>query len=194
MTSSIGWTKLTPRRVTVVGFLLATAVSAAAVFKIGRFGPSVVFIGLCTFLLTTTVALLLQVAGALLREPAEIETNVATGRRKKELEREKQSLVKALKELEFDHRMGKISEADWKEIGGQYRARALRALRQLDAEVADYRLMVEREVARRKSLTPTRQADEVRPRCIQCSTENDTDAAFCKRCGQRLSERARVAT
>lgn len=187
MTSSIGWTRfaLTPRRFAAFGLLLAVILSATAGFKMGRLGPSAVFIGICAFLLAAAVGLLCQVARALLREPAEAAQSMTTGRRKKELEREKQSLVKALKELDFDHQMGKVSEADWKEIGSLYRQRAVRVLRQLDAEVGDYRALVEREVARRRGVEPVRRKS-VRPICANCATENDTDAQFCKRCGQRL--------
>lgn len=193
MTSSTGWTKLvlTPRRVVRAGLLVAVAVWVVAVFRIGRFGPSAVFAGICTFLVVATVGLFFKVARALLHEPAEAERSVATGRRRKELEREKQSLVKALKELDFDHQMGKISEADWKEIGGLYRQRAVRVLRQLDAEVGDYRALVEREVARRRGAAPK---GSVRPRCGHCSTENDRDADFCKRCGKPLTDEAKVGS
>jgi hypothetical protein len=39
----------------------------------------------------------------------------------------------ALKELEFDHRTGKLSDTDYRELVGVYRRRAADALRGLDA-------------------------------------------------------------
>jgi hypothetical protein len=140
-----------------------------------------------------------RVAQALVKEPEKEEIARATGRRKKELEREKQALLKALKELEFDHEMGKISDADYQEIGGNYRARAVRVLRQLDAAGGDvdYRSLVERDLKARSSARPADRPAEKgaaekpseprsRPRCAGCSTENDLDAAFCKKCGKQL--------
>ena len=58
--------------------------------------------------------LLGHAARALLREPLAKEVARATGRRRKELEREKQALLKALKELELDHEMGKVSDSDYR--------------------------------------------------------------------------------
>ena len=105
---------------------------------------SSVFLGISAFTLAQVVGLLLQSARALVTEPPAVETAQVTNRRKKELEREKAALLKALKELEFDHEMGKVSDGDFREIGGQYRARAMRVLRQLDEQGADYKSLVER--------------------------------------------------
>ena len=63
---------------------------------------------------------------------------MVTGKRRKELEREKQSLLKALKELDFDHQMGKVSDKDFADISATYRARAIRVMRQLDEAGRDY--------------------------------------------------------
>ena len=62
------------------------------------------------------------------------------------LEREKMLALRAIKELEFDRAMGKLSEADWNEMSGRLRARAARLIRQLDAG-ANYREQIERDLA-----------------------------------------------
>ena len=49
------------------------------------------------------------------------------------LEREKLLTLRAIKELEFDRAMGKLSDEDWQEMSGRLRARAARLIRQLDA-------------------------------------------------------------
>ena len=64
------------------------------------------------------------------------------------LEREKLLALRAIKELEFDRAMGKLSESDWQEMSGRLRARAARLMRQLDAG-AGYREQVEQELAKR---------------------------------------------
>jgi hypothetical protein len=99
----------------------------------------VVFLVLAGATLVVSVWLLARAATALLQEPAAEEVRVATGRRRKELEREKQGLLKALKELQFDHEMHKISESDYGEIVAVYRARATRVMRQLDEAAAAYK-------------------------------------------------------
>lgn len=55
-----------------------------------------------------------------------------TADRQVELEREKRALLKAIKEVEFDREMGKMSEADAAEITRVYRARAIDILKELE--------------------------------------------------------------
>ena len=50
-----------------------------------------------------------------------------------ELAEERDRALAALKELEFDHRTGKLTDADYRELVGPYRRRAAAALRALDA-------------------------------------------------------------
>jgi hypothetical protein len=98
------------------------------------------------------------------------------------LEREKMLALRAIKELEFDKAMGKVSEDDFRDMSGRLRTRAGRLMRQLDAG-GGYREQVERDLAKRLG-------GVVAPRtavsCAGCATVNDTDARFCKGCGAKL--------
>src|SRR5689334_3088955 len=49
-----------------------------------------------------------------------------------ELEREKRTLLKAIKEAEFDHQMGKLSKHDAEEMIRVYRARAIEVIKDID--------------------------------------------------------------
>ncbi|MEO6955047.1 MAG: hypothetical protein ABI321_24820, partial [Polyangia bacterium] len=111
---------------------------------------SAFFLGLSGAVLVLCVELLGRAAVSLFVEPPIVELAVATGRRRKELEREKGLLLKALKELEFDHEMHKVSDADFAEIGGVYRARAIRVMRQLDEQKVDYVALIEEELWRKR--------------------------------------------
>lgn len=51
---------------------------------------------------------------------------------REELEKEKKTLLKAIKEAEFDHEMGKLSKADADELIRMYRARAIEVIKELD--------------------------------------------------------------
>ena len=64
------------------------------------------------------------------------------------LEREKMLALRAIKELEFDKAMGKISEEDFHEMTGRLRTRAGRIMRQIDAG-SGYRSAIERDLAKR---------------------------------------------
>jgi hypothetical protein len=75
--------------------------------------------------------------------------------RREDLEAEKRSLLKAIKEVEFDREMGKLSAADADEIIRLYRARAIAILRELedaDGQPLDPTTMVERELRARMLL------------------------------------------
>jgi hypothetical protein len=61
-----------------------------------------------------------------LGEPDELE------RRRLELAEERDRALSALKELEFDHRSGKISDEDYAELVGPLRRRAAETLRALE--------------------------------------------------------------
>nr|MDQ3420740.1 hypothetical protein [Acidobacteriota bacterium] len=109
------------------------------------------------------------------------------------LEREKMLVLRTIKELEFDRSMQKLSAKDFDEMSARLRTRALSLMRQLDADATGYRAVIEQELARRvresAHAAPARPSTaagvSTAPACV-CGTTNDTDAAFCKRCGARL--------
>jgi hypothetical protein len=75
-----------------------------------------------------------------------------------ELEREKKSLLKAIKEIEFDREMGKLTDDDAGEIVRMYRARAIEVIKALDALDAGggettVRDEIERELRARMALS-----------------------------------------
>jgi hypothetical protein len=79
----------------------------------------------------------LFVARPFLREPEAVDDRIpvaGTGERERiRLEEERDRALAALRELEFDHRTGKISDADYREFVGPLRAQVAQALRALDA-------------------------------------------------------------
>jgi hypothetical protein len=98
-----------------------------------------------------------------------------SSRAREELEREKALALRSIKELQFDHAMGKVSEADFKEIGGRLRARAMTLIQ--DLERASHAPPV---------VAPSKPASRAAGACASCGTVNDPDAKFCKQCGTKL--------
>lgn len=83
------------------------------------------------------VACVLVVALPFLRRPGaaaedELEQLDARERRRLELAEERDRALAALKELEFDHRTGKLSDEDYRTLVGPLRRRAADALRALE--------------------------------------------------------------
>jgi hypothetical protein len=106
------------------------------------------------------------------------------GRTRTALEREKALVLRSLKELEFDFAMGKMAKADFDEMGGRLRARALGLMRQLDAG-GGYRDQIAKEVESRLGDPSIRLKPDTTGLC-ECGTQNDPDAKFCKNCGAKL--------
>ena len=104
------------------------------------------------------------------------------------LEREKALVLRSIKELEFDHAMGKLSKKDFDEMSGRLRARALTLMRQLELDPEGYKSSIERELeGRLKSARIAPAAPAVTNACASCHAANDTDAVFCKKCGARIA-------
>ena len=66
------------------------------------------------------------------REEDRLREPDAGERRRLELSEERDRVLAALKELEFDHRTGKISDEDYRELVGPLRRRAAETIRALD--------------------------------------------------------------
>lgn len=77
------------------------------------------------------------------------EPEMIGGQTRVALEREKNLLLRSIKELEFDRAMGKITEGDYEDMMGRLRSRAVRLMQQLDNTSSGYRELIERELAAR---------------------------------------------
>jgi cytochrome c-type biogenesis protein CcmI len=79
------------------------------------------------------VAAVVFVATPLLRGTEEaLDTPTAEEQRRLALAEERDRVLAALKELEFDHRTGKVSDEDYRVLVGELRRAAADALRALD--------------------------------------------------------------
>ena len=77
------------------------------------------------------------------------EPEMIGGQTRVALEREKNLVLRSIKELEFDRAMGKIAEGDYEDMVARLRSRAVRILQQLDNTSSGYRELIERELAAR---------------------------------------------
>lgn len=133
-------------------------------------------------------------------------------RRRAGIEREKALVLRSIKDLEFDRAMGKVGDADFEEMGGRLRQRAIGLMRQLDQwDEGEYRTLIAHELETRlgvsvpplvpvaqpaaaagaleavesqASAAPAREA--VSTSCNSCGAEASAGDLFCRRCGTRL--------
>lgn len=177
--------------------LAALACATAATYLARGRGPEVVVLQIVLMLASAVVALaVLNTVRPLLGAKEESDGAVG-GRTHAALEREKTLTMRAIKELEFDRAMGKLSDSDFAEMSSRLRARAGRLMRQLDLG-SEYRDQIERDLEAKLASSAAgdaRQAVASRQAvpsavgahaCPACETANDADARFCKSCGARL--------
>jgi hypothetical protein len=161
-------------------FTLAGLIGATIVvfFAKGQTAAAIILLSLAVFAAAAVGLAALRAFGPLAGVlHADGPAPVVSSRTRAALEREKGLALRAIKELEFDRAMGKVSEKDFIEMSGRLRARAARIIRQLDAG-GSYRERIEKEIARR--------IGKVTNACPSCETANDPDARFCKKCGSAL--------
>jgi flagellar biosynthesis/type III secretory pathway M-ring protein FliF/YscJ len=80
--------------------------------------------------LLVLVALVAFVVSVPLRRRAETERREDT--RREELQAAKEAKYREIRDAELDHRMGKLSEPDWRSVDGELREEAIQILRELD--------------------------------------------------------------
>jgi hypothetical protein len=191
-------------------FVLAALLSATAGLILAR-GTSPGNLVLVSLAILAAALIGLAVHRTLLPLAADESAETAEpvgGRTRAALEREKTLLLRSIKELEFDRAMGKVSDADFQEMAGRLRLRAIALMKQLDGDAAGYRELIERELRGRlaaRSASVRAEIDVQAPvgaagverlepapagidvfACAACGTRNDPDARFCKQCGGRL--------
>ena len=164
--------------------IVATGQSPANIIILSMTVVSVSFVGLGTYRILAPLVSTVPDTGMTIG-----------GRTRIALEREKALVLRSLKELEFDFAMGKMARADFDEMSGRLRARAMGLMRQLDAG-GGYKEQIAKEVQQRlesEGLRPrftdssaAAEAVALQTPCDACGTENDSDAKFCKNCGAKL--------
>lgn len=194
----------------------------------------VFFIVLASAALLAALAALFASLRASLGGAGDEATWAGAGPDRGALEDEKNALLRALKDLEYEHEVGKIDDDDYARLERAYRARAKEVLGELDRDLGPYLSRAEALAAgagesksekkkakknkqkvvaqpapsegegepenETKSETksesegegetksaPESQSQATNPVCPKCSTTNDADASFCKKCATPLA-------
>jgi hypothetical protein len=175
---------LLARRV-AYGLPIVTFVAAIAVGVLSSAGPAILVL-VAGAILGTIAALWASVrtlAGDAPIDPSLLAlTRVATS---SVLER-KARVLRALKDLEHEHSIGKIDEADYEALSAQYRADAKKVLREIDAELgpnmARAEEIVQKHLEKRGFTVDAEGRREVRPKppvvdAPDATVDDEEDAA-----------------
>lgn len=123
----------------------------------------------------------------------------------------KRAALKALRDLEWERGIGNVTQEDYEKLLEKYRAEAKRAMRVVDEERKESRARAEKLVAQQLAAFGPKKTDDeegdentgdepsneaaaskepTSRECPKCSTANDADAVFCKKCGNDLSAKS----
>ena len=125
---------------------------------------------------------LISVAAAFVALPffrQEPMPEAANPRQRGQLERQKLDAYAAIKEAEFDYRMGKLTEADYTALRDKYSAQALEAIAAIEATQA----------APAATATESRRHTRI-AFCPTCGRGVPPRSNFCAACGRALREAA----
>ncbi len=108
---------------------------------------------------------------------------------------EKEEIYSAIKEMDLDHKMGKLSKEDYHDLREKYRAKAIGSLQRMDelekkgGGLEDVEDEIEKEVL---AIRGDRQKGGSKRRkvlfCTQCGTKRSPQDRFCSWCGARLGK------
>ncbi|MEI9953778.1 MAG: zinc ribbon domain-containing protein [Pseudomonadota bacterium] len=201
-------------RMSVVRWAAPLITLLAAIISGTLFGVQLLVLTLAGAALLLVIWLLWSSVQALAGESElTFEEAFSLGTRSAE-EEQKRAVLRALKDLEYERSVGKISEDDYHEYSARYRAEAKRLIQSLDENLAEGRRQVEEELARRLNKKVAKAKPDDLPAaetstgqtaqngehsgplqsptatriCAACWVKNEPDARFCKACGKSMTE------
>jgi len=115
--------------------------------------------------------------------------STADARRRKDLTEQKERLYDAIKDLDFEHRAGKLSDADYQKVRSDLVSQAAAIIAQLD-EVPEPVVPTELPQQAQREAPAESSADVTpseEPACASCGQVNPVGARFCFQCGERIA-------
>lgn len=123
------------------------------------------------------------------------------------LDNKKETLVSAIRDIEFDYGLGKLSKEDFEELDNKYKLEAASVLKEMDeiqkqddrqtsgdeieSEILSYRKTgVSDDVLMEEEITAFRSANQNNKseiKCQKCGAEKSTADLFCSKCGAKLN-------
>ena len=97
-------------------------------------------------------------------------------------------IYRSIRDLDFEHAMGRLSDADYQRLQADYKNDAALILQKLDQLGAseDLDKAIEKEIAARRAGRTAPQKEREVFRCPSCGAETVPGKKFCADCGNRL--------
>jgi hypothetical protein len=107
--------------------------------------------------------------------------------RKRQLLETRESLYDSIKELDFDYRMGKVEEDDYKATRSRYQSQAvdlMKAIDQSNGRAESSEDKIEQEIAALRGSGSKKRGKK--KSCSNCNSPVPANARFCPQCGQAI--------
>jgi hypothetical protein len=97
-------------------------------------------------------------------------------------------IYRNIKDLDFEHAMGRLSDADHQRLQADYKHDAALLLQKLDQMGASEDLdnAIEKDIAARKAALIAPETERKTSRCPSCGAETVPGKKYCADCGKRL--------
>ncbi|MEK6223327.1 MAG: zinc ribbon domain-containing protein [Thermodesulfobacteriales bacterium] len=131
-----------------------------------------------------------------------------TAEKLKSLDNQKEALFSAIRDIDFDYSLGKLSKEDYEELKSKYKLEAAGVLKEMDQtqkqsgtrgpdyeleqEISSYRKTdnviedknIEEEISAFRS---TSNKTDKEHKCSECGNEYSSEDMFCSKCGAKLN-------
>lgn len=105
------------------------------------------------------------------------------------LEEAKQRLFESVKDVEFEYKAGKLSEADYQRVRADDLAQVAQIMARIDEITGNKKTTPKPETTTAESKATASAEPEVSGTiCKSCRQDNPADARFCLRCGKPISQ------
>jgi len=127
---------------------------------------------------------LLAICAPLFRRDSAVESAILEETEWDLLQRKKEVILGNIQDLDFEHKCGKLSDADHERIRGELAGEFAAVLQQIDdiEKAQDLDALIRREIARRKN----QPSPDVKRSCPSCGHSNPAANKFCAECGAQL--------
>ncbi len=151
------------------GTVLVVIVGALLGLPLALLAAAALILALVITLMWRSLSHLSEDAGLTLDEALSLAAPTAE-------EEQKRAVLRALKDLDYELRVGKVSEADYLELAARYREDAKRLILAVDETLAEKRAYAERLLEeRRKKETQKRATEEVPTKKLRKKDRTDTE-------------------
>lgn len=164
--------------------LLSMAAATAAVMLTKNTHPAALLVMSGGVLACGLAAYFFHTALYSLVGPKRAEAAV-TGQRRETLAADKNRILHTIKELEFDHRMGKINAKDFEALSAPLRRKAAMLMEELD-RIDESASEQSGALQDQRALQTFVARAELEARVCSCGVPSEADARFCKSCGAKL--------